>query len=166
MRADKTLGWENSMKDKFIVCTLLILLISVSFAAPVGIVTDGKSSVEIRTEEQAIVSQAQTVLFDESHDPYADFTHDRMLSNMTSDLEAHGYAVENMTMWSESMILSADVIIIPIPTVVYSSDEFDLLERFVAKGGGLFIICDAPVSTTSDELASSNHHRCIICLYF
>ncbi|MGY5872888.1 MAG: DUF4350 domain-containing protein, partial [Candidatus Thorarchaeota archaeon] len=143
------------MKNKLLVSMLVILLVTVSFVAPVGIATDGQSSVEMETEEHAIVSQAKTVLFDESHIPVSGYAHDDGLTNLTSDLVTHGYSVENMTTWSESTILSADVIIVPVPTVLYSAEEYDTLEQFVAKGGGLFIIGDNPGGTTADDLSQN-----------
>ncbi|MGY5864521.1 MAG: hypothetical protein RTV41_07935 [Candidatus Thorarchaeota archaeon] len=142
------------MKDKLIICTFVVLLFSVSFIVPLGIVTVGHDTESRILEEQHELAQATVVLIDESHIPGGGFTHDDGLANLTSDLEAHGYSVENMSTWSESLLFSAHVVVIPVPMVEYSLDEYYVLERFVAKGGGLFIIGDNPTGTTADELAN------------
>ncbi|OLS27990.1 MAG: hypothetical protein ThorAB25_19520, partial [Candidatus Thorarchaeota archaeon AB_25] len=141
------------MKDKLIVCTLIVLFLSVSFYVPVGIVNVSNDSASIMPEKEHELAQAPVVLFDESHNPGSDFTHDNELLNLATDLESHGYAVENMSVWSESLLFSADVVIVAVPMVAYSTEEYHVLEQFVAKGGGLFIISDNPTGTTADELA-------------
>jgi hypothetical protein len=141
------------MKDKLFVSTLIMLFLSVSFNVPVGIVTVCNVTESLTPEVQYELAQAPMVLIDESHLPGSDFTHDNGLANLTSDIEDYGYSVENMTSWSESMLFSADVVIIPVPLLTYSWDEYYILERFVAKGGGLFIIGDNPSGSMADELA-------------
>ena len=98
------------MKEKLIVSTLIVLFLSVSCFVPVGIVTGDDESTLLMPEKQHKVAQATVVLIDESHGGH---THDGLLANMTTDLEAHGYAVENMTSWSENIVYSADVVVIP-----------------------------------------------------
>ncbi|MFW9787655.1 MAG: DUF4350 domain-containing protein [Candidatus Thorarchaeota archaeon] len=139
------------MKDKVVVCTLIVLFLSVSFLVPIRVVQETKEP--LVAEKQIEVAQAQMVLFDESHVPYGSFTHDLWFSNFTSDLEAEGYTVDNMTSWDENTLMSADVVIIAVPTVAYSMNEFYTLHNFLAKGGGFFLIGDIPSVSEAAALA-------------
>ncbi|MFX0108157.1 MAG: hypothetical protein ACFE7R_07730, partial [Candidatus Hodarchaeota archaeon] len=141
------------MKEKLIACMLTVLFLTVVFIVPVRIVVLVDDMESLIPERQNQLAQATVVLVDESHNPAFGFTHDGLLANLTTDLESHGYDVDNMTSWNEDILFSADVVIIPIPTVAYSMDEYYALHHFVAKGGGLFIMGDVPSGSEADELA-------------
>ncbi|MFW9794170.1 MAG: DUF4350 domain-containing protein, partial [Candidatus Thorarchaeota archaeon] len=140
------------MKDQLVVSMLIVLFLSVLFFVPVGLVQNESVSVELVKDIE--LAQATVVLFDESHDPYGSFTHDLWFSNFTTDLQAEGYTIDNMTSWDEDKLFAADVVIIPVPTVAYTMDEYYALHHFIAKGGGLFIIGDIPSVSEVEALAN------------
>lgn len=84
--------------------------------------------------------QGQTIVFDESHDPLWGNVIDQRYANMSTDLQAQGYTVQNMSVWNWAQVMAADVLVIVTHDTSFSASERRLLYEFVANGGGLFII--------------------------
>ncbi len=99
-------------------------------------------------------AQGETVLFDESHSPSYEFLITEKYNNFSVDLQAQGYTVEAMSTWNPVRIMEVDIIVIPVSTDTYTSAELNILHEFVAKGGGLFIICDGGGVGTADDVAA------------
>jgi uncharacterized membrane protein len=144
-----TVGRINMKKS--MLTSLLVLLFLFSLAAPVGFIVNSNSS-EPGTSDNATLAQATTsILLDESHNSL--YTADGALQNFTDDMDSQGHTVSVMETWDPVQIASADVLVITLPQNTYSIDEFYVIQAFVAKGGGLFIIGDFASVTTADELA-------------
>jgi hypothetical protein len=69
-------------------------------------------------------------------DPYTDNV------NFTNDLLAAGFAVSIMEYWLPWLIESADVLILQYSGASFNSTEVDLLEDWVSRGGGLFVLSE------------------------
>jgi uncharacterized membrane protein len=98
--------------------------------------------------------QGETVLFDESHSPFYQFLITEKYNNFSVDLQGQGYTVEAMSTWNPVRIMEVDIIVIPVSADPYTSAELNILHEFVAKGGGLFIICDGGGTGTADDVAA------------
>jgi len=136
---------------------LLLYLFSMIFLIS-GLVlinaTENSSEVDEESNVKPKSNQSgKTILFDESHVPKWDLTHDNMMQNLSADLASEGYNIDNMTTWNANQVLQADVIIISTNTLEYTDAEFYTLHNFVTKGGGLFIIGNYGTIEYWDELA-------------
>ncbi|TFG28462.1 hypothetical protein EU528_11145 [Candidatus Thorarchaeota archaeon] len=82
----------------------------------------------------------QHVVIDNSHtqglNPYTDSV------NYTNDLLDAGFAVSIMDSWSESLINSADVLILSWAGTIYNESQVNFVEEWVSSGGGLFVLSE------------------------
>ncbi|MFW9796677.1 MAG: hypothetical protein ACFFE2_06550 [Candidatus Thorarchaeota archaeon] len=94
------------------------------------------------------IQLTRLVVFDQSHAAYGSINAAHL--NYSLDLVSQGFAVSAMSTWDPAMIQMADVLILTTGTMTYSSAETDVIEDFVASGGGLIVYTDW--GTYGDEL--------------
>jgi len=93
----------------------------------------------------------QHVVFDNTHSPSLDIFTEGI--NFTNDMLSERFAVTVMDTWSESMIISADVLIISHCGTAYNVTETDFIEEWVSNGGGLFVLSEyGGLGTTTDPV--------------
>ena len=80
------------------------------------------------------------VVFDQSHTPYGNINSAYL--NYSLDLVSEGYAVSAMATWEPDTIAMCDVLILTTGTTAYNYSEVDVIEDFVASGGGLIVYTD------------------------
>lgn len=113
---------------------------------------------EVQIRHKAPV-QDGIILFDESHEPggalgVPNHTLAGGYSTFRDDLIANGYTVQSMGTWNLELLMTASVLVTVDPQIIYSSSERIDIHRFVAQGGGLFIIGDFTDTGYADELAA------------
>lgn len=93
-------------------------------------------------------------VFDNTHNQQT--TPIALLFDFARALTSQGFAIETMNVWNTALIEICDVFIVgntlstPMP---YNTTEIDLLDEYVAGGGGLFIMTDySNYGNTSDPL--------------
>lgn len=80
------------------------------------------------------------VVFDNSHAHEFDIV--TGLTDFASDLVSQGFAVSSMDTFDEAYLEASDVLVIPGAQSEYSAGEVDIVDAYVASGGGLFIMAD------------------------
>ncbi len=80
------------------------------------------------------------VVFDQSHSPMGTIAGAYL--NYSLDLVEDGFAVSAMATWDPNMIEMCDVLILASSGTSYSAAEVDVIEDFVASGGGLLVFTD------------------------
>ncbi|MFX1581864.1 MAG: DUF4350 domain-containing protein [Promethearchaeota archaeon] len=133
------------------------ILLVTSFLFSTLVIFNGFHSNPIRLgapRMHSVPVQGGTVLFDESHSPMYGDTLDLNLLNFSLDLQSQGYSVQNMSVWSWSLLMAADVLVVGPHSTSFSATEYQHLHEFVANGGGLLIIGNGGTTGDWDELAS------------
>lgn len=147
------LGELTQMRNRLISIIVVILLSIPVSSTP--ILSIQSSDISMMPEKELVPSQdTKTVLFENSHSPISDYSPDARLANFSDDLIAEGYDVQVMDTWDDDVLMSADILIISVPTIAYSADEKIAILDFVALGGSLFLPCDIPASTECDTIAA------------
>lgn len=95
------------------------------------------SSIMVWLSASGIVEK--TVLMEESHNPYASHV---SLNQFTRFLSFNGFNVRWITEFSEQLMDEADVLFIMSGLENYTTPEKVKIYDFVARGGGLFMLCD------------------------
>ncbi|MHA2139995.1 MAG: hypothetical protein ACXADF_01335 [Candidatus Thorarchaeota archaeon] len=80
------------------------------------------------------------VVFDDSHGQVNEITAE--YSTFALDLAAAGYAVSQMNTFDPSYLEASDVLVLSYCFTPYGEDEVDIIEEFVARGGGLWVITE------------------------
>ncbi|MFX1253692.1 MAG: hypothetical protein ACFFCZ_18920 [Promethearchaeota archaeon] len=78
------------------------------------------------------------VVFDDSHGQDYEITTE--YGSYAEDLVAEGFAVSSMDSFSPALLDACDVLVMGYSSSDYSNAELDVIESFVAEGGGLFLI--------------------------
>jgi hypothetical protein len=94
----------------------------------------------------------KTILLEQSHTPY--FALNSIINSLYL-LTQNGFNIRWESHFSEALINEADVVINVDGTVNWTAPEKAVLEDFLSRGGGLFLLCDWKVygTQTNDLLA-------------